>query len=73
MAESFDAVLAEMRGLCKTYDAIGGGHAAQPIRDFANRLQAAHEREVVAAQARLVAGIKSFLAQQGNGEEKGNG
>lgn len=34
-------VLREMDAHCDKLDAIGGGHAAQPIRDFAERIEAA--------------------------------
>jgi hypothetical protein len=38
--ETLDDILEHMRSVCKNYDAIGGGHAAQPIRDWIQRIEA---------------------------------
>jgi hypothetical protein len=41
LAERLAEVVADMDALCAKYDLIGAGHAAQPIRDFARRIEAA--------------------------------
>lgn len=46
-------VLREMDAHCDKLDAIGGGHAAQPIRDFAERIEAALRLSAGADSARL--------------------
>lgn len=46
MAESFDAVLAEMREWADRYESNGSAALATNLREYASRLQAAHEREV---------------------------
>jgi len=38
--DSIEAIIADMNALIDKYEAIGGGHAAQPVRNFVNRLVA---------------------------------
>ena len=40
MSETIQDILNDMSEVCKKYDAIGAGHAAQPIHNWRRRLQA---------------------------------
>lgn len=43
--ESINDIISHMREVCKKYDSIGAGHAAQPIHDWIRRLEAAQRND----------------------------